>query len=72
MLERSKCGGRAAAIAVALSVSLLGSVSTVRCEGWCDLVFKDIVGRASNVIIARYQQAGKSEPSVSVVEVLKG
>ena len=75
MLERSEYGGRErrlAPVALALCVSWLASVSAATAEGWCDLVFKDVVESASNVIIAHYQKTGKSEPSVTVVEVLKG
>lgn len=58
-------------VAAALVASLV-LFSGAIAEGWCDLVFKDVVPTAQNVIVAGYHRSGKSDASVSVVEVLKG
>jgi len=70
--ERTECRRLLERAALGLSVTLLAFVSTATAEGWCDLVFKDVVESAPTVIIARYHHAAKSRPSVTVVEVLKG
>jgi len=44
----------------------------LQAEGWCDLVFTDVIGEADSVIIAGYHRKGKSGPEFKVQEVLKG
>jgi hypothetical protein len=56
-----------------VTCAVLLTLSTLpRAEGWCDLVFKDVVEKASSVIIADYHRASKVDVKVTVAEVLKG
>jgi len=66
---RGTRSAKAAAIACVLLYSVSGHLSA---EGWCDVVFKDILDEASSVIIANYRQSGKTLPQITVQEVLKG
>jgi len=57
------------AIACAL---LLASSARLSAEGWCDLVFTDVLDEADSVIIAGFRQKGADLPEFTVQEVLKG
>lgn len=61
------------AVAAALSCALFFALpGPVPAEGWCDVVFKDVLDEAASVIIADYRQSGDSPPEITVQEVLKG
>jgi len=53
-------------------VLLLAVPASTPADGWCELVFKDVVEYASSVIIAEYHRGAKSAPTVTVAEVLEG
>jgi hypothetical protein len=63
--------GPATVVAVVCVLLFLPSMG-LQAEGWCDLVFTDVVGEADSVIIAGYHQKDKSLPKFKVQEVLKG
>ena len=65
-------GARAVAAIVVVCAILCVSPGQLLAEGWCDLVFKDVLDEASSVIVAEYRQSGKGGPQITVQEVLKG
>jgi hypothetical protein len=71
-IERSRRGSGRRRSRIGLLLLLLVVPLPLAAEGWCDLVFKDVLGEAASVIIARYRVEDGSRPSVSVQEVLKG
>jgi hypothetical protein len=71
-IERGALHSGLSAAAAVACVILFAAQPFVLAEGWCDLVFKDVLDDASSVIIAEYRQVGKSAPKITVQEVLKG
>ena len=67
----SRRSGPLSLIAIACVLLFVASIPG-SAEGWCDLVFVDVLDEAESVIIARYQKQGKSAPKFTVQEVLKG
>lgn len=72
---RTRTGARRAieAWAIAVSCAFLFAVpAQLSAEGWCDVVFKDVLDEATSVIVAEYRDSAKTSPQIAIREVLKG
>ena len=75
MSKTTNCGARRTGLLplFAIVCALLWvAPAPVSAEGWCDLVFVDVLDEAESVIIAGYQKKANSPPKFTVQEVLKG